>query len=68
MKHEWIEVDGLKYIAVYEVERNTCDKCAFWQDYEHAVDVCRVVKCSDHIYVPLEVQHIPNLRKKGKKL
>jgi len=65
MKHEWIEVDGLKYIAVY-IDHH-CDKCAFWVDYNNS-HVCGKVNCGNRIFVPLEVQHIPNLRKKGKKL
>lgn len=66
MKHKWIEVDGLKYVAIYK--DLYCDKCAFWVDNHNSYVCKKVVYCADHIYVPLEVQHIPNLRKKGKKL
>jgi hypothetical protein len=66
MKHKWLEVDGLRYVAIYEDDYNHCNACAFIDT--DGQDVCKKVACSDHIYIPLEVQHIPNLRKKGKKL
>lgn len=66
MKHKWIEVNGLRYIENYEDDYNHCDRCAFINT--DGLTVCKKVECSDHIYVPLEVKHIPNLRKKGKKL
>ena len=62
-KLRWIEVEGMKYVADYEDDHNHCVRCAF---FEASVVLCRQVKCDSNVFIPLEPQHIPNLRKIGK--
>jgi len=64
-KLRWVEIDGMKYVEQYEDDHHHCRCCVF---NDHELDkYCRQVDCSDEIiFVPLEPQHIPNLRVKGK--
>ena len=66
MKLKWVELHGMKYIEDYEDDYNHCARCAFFDDEFNAY--CKQVKCTDFVMIPLEPQHIPNLRKVGKRL
>lgn len=65
-KLKWVELFGVKYVEDYEDDYDHCRRCVFNAD-DRVGDYCGQVKCDDGlIYIPLEVQHIPNLRKIGK--
>jgi hypothetical protein len=58
----------MKYVGISqdESELDTCEGCAF-DDHTPLQPYCRQVVCKDlQGYVPIEVQHIPHLRKVGK--
>jgi len=63
MKLKWVELHGMKYVEDYEDDHNHCSRCAFEPE---DVDICKQVSCASHVFIPLEPQHIPHLRKVGK--
>ena len=64
MKLRWVEIDGMKYVENYEDDYNHCARCSL---EDLPVSFCKQVDCSANIvFIPLELQHIPNLRKRGK--
>jgi hypothetical protein len=63
-KLRWAEIDGMKYVAVPEDDYDHCRKCAFLPD--DMTDYCNQVECASITFIPLEPQHIPHLRVKGK--
>ena len=67
MKLKWVELHGMRYVEDYEDDHNHCARCAF---YGGALDkYCEEIKkCNNIVFIPLEPQHIPNLRKVGKTL
>jgi len=65
MKLKWVELHGMKYVEEYEDDHDHCVRCAF---FNASVDFCKQVQCDSNVFIPLEPQHIPNLRKVGKKL
>lgn len=68
-KLRWVEIDGMKYVGITaesESAEHVCEGCVF-DDYKPLESYCREVFCKGlQAYVPIEVQHIPNLRKVGK--
>jgi len=64
MKLKWVEIDGMKYVEQYEDDHDHCFNCVF--NAVELDDYCGQVSCANLIYVPLEPQHIPHLRKVGK--
>ena len=63
-KLKWVELNGMKYVEDYETDYNHCARCAFEDDDFNVY--CKQVNCRAFVYIPLEPQHIPNLRKVGK--
>lgn len=64
-KLRWVEIDGMKYVEDYEDDYDHCGRCVF--NTEALEDYCKKVDCSAHVvFIPLEPQHIPHLRKIGK--
>lgn len=61
MKLRWVEIQGMIYVEDPEDDYDHCARCALYN-----LDVCVEVECVDNVFIPLEPQHIPNLRKKGK--
>ena len=66
MKLKWVELHGLKYVEDFEDDHNHCVRCAFYDDAFNLY--CKQVDCKEFVFIPLEPQHIPNLRKVGRKL
>ena len=64
MKLKWVELNGMKYVEDYEDDHNHCARCAFYDDAFNSY--CKQVPCKAYVFIPLEPQHIPNLRKVGK--
>lgn len=65
MKLRWIEVKGLIYVEDFEDDHHHCRRCVL-NDHE-LTDYCnQAPNCDTNVFIPLEPQHIPNLRKKGK--
>ena len=64
MKLKWVELNGMKYVEDYEDDHNHCARCVFSE--EPLDDYCEQVGCASIVFIPLEPQHIPNLRKVGK--
>jgi hypothetical protein len=64
-KLRWVEIDGMKYVGEYEDDYDHCSKCVFYRG--NLEDYCaKISYCANLVFVPLEPQHIPNLRKRGK--
>jgi hypothetical protein len=70
----WVEAKGMKYVGVHDNDAQ-CEGCVF--DDGHPLEAhCGIIPCRTDdvyghrslIYVPLEPQHIPNLRAKGRKI
>jgi len=66
-KLRWVEAQGMKYVRIPEVD--DCTGCDFDKGEMYCGQViCKGENGNGWIYIPLEVQHIPHLTKKGKKL
>jgi hypothetical protein len=68
MKLKWVEINGMKYVADHEDDHDHCARCAFNGNFDSLDDYCGHVACESIVFIPLEPQHIPNLRKVGRKL
>ena len=67
MKLRWIEIEGMKYVADYEDDYDHCDRCVLNNELRSlSGKYCPQVGCNDLVFIPLEPQHIPHLRKVGK--
>ena len=67
MKLRWVEIDGMKYVGEYEDDYDHCARCAFNSNSWLVTEYCGQIKnCGNLIFIPLEPQHIPHLRKVGK--
>jgi len=65
MKLKWIQLKGMIYVADPEDDYDHCRRCVFNDELASEI-YCRQVSCQENVYIPLEPQHIPNLRKVGK--
>jgi hypothetical protein len=66
-KLRWIEIEGIKYVADYEDDYDHCARCVLNHELRSlSAKYCKQVDCSSNIFIELEPQHIPHLRKVGK--
>jgi hypothetical protein len=61
-KLRWVEVEGMKYVAV-DASNEDCGRCVFDDDAKRCE---QINECQNLNFIPLEVQHIPFLRVRGK--
>ena len=69
MKLRWVRIHEMIYVEDFEDDYDHCRRCAFNSD--ELIDYCgETPNCESdgksNVWIPLEPQHIPNLRKKGK--